>query len=91
MKAQVGVTVAFRQTMASMQSELEESVLSTQMLKCSVRVSIPVLKMCLYKGIHHLTLGPHPQLTTRLIVSSTKQLITPMENRLAKPRIFFLQ
>jgi len=52
MKAQVDVTEALRRTMGLMQSELERSVLSVQMLGERTLVSAPINLTYAPRGIH---------------------------------------
>ena len=56
MKAQADVTDALRRTMTLMQSELERSVLSTQMLgECVQPHSHISCLTCMYRGIYRFT------------------------------------
>ena len=56
MKAQADVTDALRRTMALMQSELERSVLSTQMLGKCVRPRSHVGRLtCVSRGFYRFT------------------------------------
>ena len=56
MKAQEDVTDALRRTMTLMQSELERSVLSTQMLgACIQRRSFIEFLTCVSRGIYRFT------------------------------------